>query len=352
MAPFKGYKRKNSWTDEEIEILIKNHASKSRKELLCLINRSETALVNKINELLKDGLIKTKSPVDYSAEEDEYIKENYQFESAEKMEDFLGRKYLSISNRARKLGVKRATGYQFTEDQKKHIEASYLDGNSVETIKDQLGGICSVGPIRLFLAKKGIIRTPHESNVLNGESLKGRRVGMLVLVNRLSIPDKKGRNITWWECRCDCGSFGKFRLSGLSGPRVWENKNCGCVHPSALGYEEISGSYLCSLRWRAKVGGMQCSVEPAYIWGLYLKQNRKCALSGMDIHFEAGKGNQTASLDRIDSKEDYVEGNVQWVHKWINIMKTDLSDDEFIDFCRKVAEFNKDRVITLDLTNE
>jgi hypothetical protein len=48
----------------------------------------------------------------------------------------------------------------------------------------------------------------------------------------------------------------------------------------------------------------------------------------------------TASLDRIDSSKGYVEGNVQWVHKRINIMKNDLSDSEFIEWCRVVSKNN------------
>ena len=36
-----------------------------------------------------------------------------------------------------------------------------------------------------------------------------------------------------------------------------------------------------------------------------------------------------------------VVGNVQWVHKTINIMKNKLPDSVFIDFCKKVASNNQ-----------
>ena len=45
----------------------------------------------------------------------------------------------------------------------------------------------------------------------------------------------------------------------------------------------------------------------------------------------------TASLDRIDSCKGYTIDNVQWVHKWINVMKSDHSQDEFIALCRAVT---------------
>jgi hypothetical protein len=48
-----------------------------------------------------------------------------------------------------------------------------------------------------------------------------------------------------------------------------------------------------------------------------------------------------ASLDRIDSSIGYVEGNVAWVYKPINIMKQTLNSAEFIDLCKKIANHNQ-----------
>jgi hypothetical protein len=78
-------------------------------------------------------------------------------------------------------------------------------------------------------------------------------------------------------------------------------------------------------------------------WNLFLKQNRKCALSGIEIAFPKAWGARsktqiTASLDRVDSNKGYIIGNVQWVHKQINTMKMDMSDAEFINLCRMVTK--------------
>lgn len=48
-----------------------------------------------------------------------------------------------------------------------------------------------------------------------------------------------------------------------------------------------------------------------------------------------------ASLDRIDSDKGYIEGNVQWLHKWVNLMKSDFTQDEFLNYCRLIIEHNK-----------
>jgi hypothetical protein len=48
----------------------------------------------------------------------------------------------------------------------------------------------------------------------------------------------------------------------------------------------------------------------------------------------------TASLDRIDSSKGYTLGNIQWVHKWVNLMKQDMTDQEFIEWCKTITNFN------------
>lgn len=61
-----------------------------------------------------------------------------------------------------------------------------------------------------------------------------------------------------------------------------------------------------------------------------------CNLTGLKLEFKTLK-KQTASLDRIDSTKGYVEGNVQWIHKDINLMKNRLPQDYFISMCDLIS---------------
>ncbi len=76
-----------------------------------------------------------------------------------------------------------------------------------------------------------------------------------------------------------------------------------------------------------------------YAWDLYEQQKCLCALSGIPIGFGATSknSNTSASLDRIDNAKGYVEGNVQWVHKSINLMRNVLTVEKFIEWCKRVA---------------
>ena len=80
------------------------------------------------------------------------------------------------------------------------------------------------------------------------------------------------------------------------------------------------------------------------LWDLFVKQNGRCALSGIDIRFnKIGEKHttQTASVDRINSEYGYIINNVRWVHKTVNNMKWELSDDEFLDFCQVITKQNR-----------
>jgi hypothetical protein len=71
-------------------------------------------------------------------------------------------------------------------------------------------------------------------------------------------------------------------------------------------------------------------------------QNGRCALSGVTLTCTLQKGviNRTnASIDRIDPKGAYTLDNVQLVCAVLNNFRVDTPLNEFIDWCRKVAEY-------------
>lgn len=61
---------------------------------------------------------------------------------------------------------------------------------------------------------------------------------------------------------------------------------------------------------------------------------------------------RTASLDRIDSTKGYVEGNVQWIHKRLNIMKGKSTDVTFIKDCERVVRYALLKAINSPLADD
>ena len=169
-------------------------------------------------------------------------------------------------------------------------------------------------------------------------NLEGKRFTKLVAISEMYI----NRNNVLWLCKCDCGKEKYIKRDCLTSG---DTKSCGCIRRSGnkqtgaahygwKGYQEISGSYLNTIKANAKKRKIEFCVTLEYLWDLFIKQDRKCAISGVNIEFKAIRRDYetTASLDRIDSSKGYVEGNLQWVHKDVNFMKQELSDEKFINW--------------------
>jgi len=106
------------------------------------------------------------------------------------------------------------------------------------------------------------------------------------------------------------------------------------------GYKEIPFSWFSKYFLRKNKNRRTGDITIEQIYDLWLKQNKKCNLSGVDIGFcDDGKGH-TCSIDRIDSKKEYVLDNIQLVHKDINIMKNKFNNEYFIKICKLISENN------------
>jgi len=71
----------------------------------------------------------------------------------------------------------------------------------------------------------------------------------------------------------------------------------------------------------------------------------KCPYSGLTMTWELGSGKPTEtniSIDRFDSTRPYEAGNVVFCCWFVNRMKYDYTDQEFIGACEHIAK-NKER---------
>jgi hypothetical protein len=149
------------------------------------------------------------------------------------------------------------------------------------------------------------------------------------------------------KATCKCLLCNKTTEKHLSNVLRGATTSCGCrkdqyktgkQNKCFKGYEELSGKFLTTRKARAERKGLEFNISLQYIWELFLKQQRKCSLSGLDLYFG---DHPNASLDRIDSLKGYTNDNVQWVHKDVNVMKNLHEQEYFILLCHKVAQFNK-----------
>jgi hypothetical protein len=198
-----------------------------------------------------------------------------------------------------------------------------------------------------YLERTHIIFTKYPScGCLSNAStnLVGQRFGKLLVIEQTL--SRNGRKA--WYCKCDCGSDKIVNTKML---RLKQTSSCGCAHhpqgnksKNWRGGENISATLIATIKASARNRNLIVDIDLEYLEELLLSQNKKCALSGLDLVFSKVNKNKfgvgNASLDRIDSNIGYIKGNVQWVHKKINIMKNIYSQDEFIQMCINVYETN------------
>lgn len=145
--------------------------------------------------------------------------------------------------------------------------------------------------------------------------------------------------IVFWELECDCGNR---YLSCTGSLRSGNCKSCGCIQADFAkninwaGYKDIPKTYFNDITNKAKKRNIIIDIDIEYIWSVFIQQDRKCALSGIDLFFTKGKLRGNASLDRIDNNNGYIKNNVQWLHKDINRMKSNFNQDYFLTLCRKI----------------
>ena len=175
----------------------------------------------------------------------------------------------------------------------------------------------------------------------------------------------KKDNIWYNDCQCICGTIRPVRNWWLTHSKTF---SCGCSNTKGRFKSkcvgELSLSYFTSFKFNRKSKNIYFSEEITldYLWELFLKQNRKCAISGVDIFLnprwsKQNKGQQTeiiqtASIDRINNSLGYTKDNIQWVHKDINYMRGGLSIETFVAFCKEVYLFNTNNIYVLNLNTK
>lgn len=108
-------------------------------------------------------------------------------------------------------------------------------------------------------------------------------------------------------------------------------------------YVEVPRRIIAQIETHAAAKNRIFSITEKDIYDTWIKQNKKCALSGMYIHFHNEPSLCTASVDRIDCAIGYIPENIQILHKDINLSKRIYSDEYYVYLCKLVANNHRNR---------
>jgi hypothetical protein len=157
-----------------------------------------------------------------------------------------------------------------------------------------------------------------------------------------------GEDGRWYKPCFSCGDIQSYLRKHYAINSLNENKLCKkCSNRlpennSHKGWHKgvLRLSFIGKYKVNAALRRIEWNIDNDYLADLLIEQKFKCALTGWDISAMNIQKN-TASLDRIDSKAGYIEGNLQWVHKMVNMCKQNYKQEDFLEMCISIADKEK-----------
>ena len=153
----------------------------------------------------------------------------------------------------------------------------------------------------------------------------------------------KGKDGRWYKSCPSCGELQSYLRKNYAEESERLQKECkSCSNKRTENcsrgfYKDIRLSWFNKFESSAELRNLSFTLTPEYLWLLFEEQDYRCALTGWPIGWAEVGSNHTASIDRIDSDKGYVVGNVQLVHKDVNMAKQQYSQEYFIEMCEAVA---------------
>lgn len=105
------------------------------------------------------------------------------------------------------------------------------------------------------------------------------------------------------------------------------------------GGKYISSIFLSNVKRGARKRNIPVSITIQDLDDLWEKQGGRCAYTNRELSL--GSSDCTASLDRIDSSKGYHVGNVQFVHKNVNVSKWAMKESEFLKMIDEIYEHRR-----------
>ena len=177
----------------------------------------------------------------------------------------------------------------------------------------------------------------------------GTKCGLLTAIRPTKAkPRKDGSRVLTWIWRCDCGKEVARTPSAIRATlKRGAVPNCGCQGYTSLKLPKgmaARNSLISKYRYAAKKKGREWRLTTEQAEELFKGNCFYCGSEPQGVHkILSNNGDYVFSgIDRLDSTQGYVPGNVVSCCKICNFAKWNRNLPEFIAWIRKVYEHTKD----------
>jgi hypothetical protein len=117
----------------------------------------------------------------------------------------------------------------------------------------------------------------------------------------------------------------------------------GIQSPHWKGFGELGNHYLSKVKSNADKRNLEFTITPEIAYNKFQTQDERCFYSGVKLKLFRCKHNipfnELASIDRRDNTKGYTAENIQWVSATVNLMKSDMTEDEFLGLVASINEY-------------
>jgi hypothetical protein len=171
--------------------------------------------------------------------------------------------------------------------------------------------------------------------------ITGQKFGRLTALYR--SPEKK-RNRSVWVCECECGSLASVNTDMLLDGKI---VGCGCksnrVHwlrgtqePGVpAGYRQYRSLYLRN----ARVRGLEWQLTERETFDFFSGDCHYCGQSPSMVNRSRPNSKPRNGIDRINSNIGYIKSNCVSCCGQCNMLKRDMSYDDFAGWIKRVYEY-------------
>lgn len=172
----------------------------------------------------------------------------------------------------------------------------------------------------------------------------GREINSLTLIEKITKKGSDNHIRTHYLCKCDCG---KDKIISWSSLRTGRAKSCGCKNSGILlsriqkpegeaAFNQLFATYKCS----AKSRGLEFNLDKERFKEITKQNCEYCGIPpfrSIINRFANMNGTYIYNgIDRVDSSKGYIEGNIVPCCRNCNVMKMNLSLEEFTEHIERI----------------